>query len=253
MTLAKDCSFKSFALSDKGLIRQKNEDSYGINEENHFFALADGLGGRNAGEIASNEAIQRMLAFVGKTKSFKDCSLNENDVKELFLNGIKNVNKDIFNLSHQNSSLEGMGTTLTTLFFFHDKLFFTNIGDSRLYKLKNHQLTKLTKDDTLLEELLNFGLIDDNEAKIFPLKHVITKSIGSFESVEPSWGIENFSKDEIYLLCSDGLYGLVSHEKISSILDSDFELNQKGQMLLKEALSAGGVDNITLIIVEIKK
>ncbi len=242
---------KSFALTDKGLLRQKNEDSFGCDDQLHFYSIADGLGGRNAGEIASSETVHRLKTRLQEDSFIHNLSSEEKIIVDFFIRSIIAVNHEIFNLSRNNNMLEGMGTTLSTLYFFDEKCLFTNIGDSRIYRFRNNELTKLTNDDTLLEELLQYGLIDEKEAKIFPLKHVITKSIGSFETIDPSWGIETFQLNDIYLLCSDGLHGLVSFEKIKSILAMTTTLKEKGELLLKKALSAGGIDNITLILVEI--
>jgi serine/threonine protein phosphatase PrpC len=252
MTLAKNITLTSFALSDKGLVRPKNEDSFGFDDTIKFYAVADGLGGKNAGEVASKETVKNLLAFINDEPAFKNPFINADDALQMLIEGIKNINTQIFELSKTSHTLEGMATTLTTLLFINQKAIFTNTGDSRLYRLRDDQLTKLTKDDTLLEELLQFGLIDEKEAKIFPLKHVITKSIGTFEHVEPSFGIDSFQSNDLYLLCSDGLYGFVKDEDIKNILKSSINLKDKANQLLAAALKSGGLDNITIILTEIK-
>ena len=251
MTLAKSYTTKSFALTDKGLLRQKNEDSFGCDDLLHFYSIADGLGGRNAGEIASSETVHRLHKKIQEDSFLHHLPTQEKMIVDFFIQSIIAVNHEIFSLSRNNHQLEGMGTTLSTLYFFNEKCLFTNIGDSRIYRFRNNELKQLTNDDTLLEELLQYGLIDEKEAKVFPLKHVITKSIGSFETIDPSFGIETLQINDIYLLCSDGLHGLVSPEKIKSILAMTSTIEEKGELLLKNALSAGGIDNITLILVEI--
>jgi serine/threonine protein phosphatase PrpC len=243
---------KSFAISDKGLIRKKNEDSYGILEKHNFFSLADGLGGRNAGDVASSNTIKFLSQNVESNSILNNSELSNEKVLHFLLGSISDTNHKIFQMSQRNAEFEGMGTTLTCALFFDKKCIYGNIGDSRLYRFRENILTQITKDDTLLAELLHFGFIEEQEAKIFPLRHVITKSIGSVDFVDPTFGIEDVEIGDYYLLCSDGLHGLVSYEKIKAVFSEAISLEDKGRKLLSNALEAGGSDNITLILLEIE-
>lgn len=250
MNTATGYQISTYALTDKGLMRPINEDAYGIVEGRQFFALADGLGGRNAGEIASAETIKEVCHQIDIDSTFSNPSLSEKRVLQRLLEVISDANHKIWLMGQESSALQGMGTTLTCALFFKESLIAANVGDSRLYRLRGDQLEQLTKDDSLLSDLLQFGLIDESEAKIFPLKHVITKSIGGFEDIDTSFTITSIEAGDLYLLCSDGLHGLVSTDKISTLLKSQLSLKEKGDRLLKEALDNGGLDNITLILVQ---
>lgn len=232
-----------------GLVRQNNEDAYKVLEKYHFFALADGLGGKNSGEIASQEAVEELSYLIEQNPSFQT-EQNEAKLKKMLEHVIILTNSKIWEMSKKEGHLNGMGTTLTCALFSGNKILFGNVGDSRLYRLRHHQLEQLTHDDSLVYELLHFGLIDEEEAKSFPLKHVITKSIGGLNTVEPFILSSSIEDKDIYLLSSDGLHGSVDDKTIASILQKNTSLENISQDLIQAALLKGGHDNITVILIQ---
>lgn len=242
----------SAARSHQGLLRESNEDFYLVMNDLNLFILADGLGGKNGGDIASKEVIYSLERQAKQELSFLNKDAERTQILESLKRMIKEANRSIIALSSKNPQLEGMGSTLT-LAYFHERLcYFANIGDSRLYRLRENNLVQLTQDDTLLSELLHFGFIGKEEAQTFPLKHVISKSIGSAANIDPScMGVDKIKLDDTYLLCSDGLWNLVNEQTIKQTLNSSSSLEEISQNLVDQALIAGGADNITVIVIKI--
>lgn len=231
---------EAIGLSDKGLVRLENEDAYLLMPSCHFYALADGLGGRNSGEIASREAILHLSQSLEKKKT-----------AESILTGIQEANLKIWEMAQTNESHTGMGTTLSCIFFHDHSCFLANVGDSRIYRLRDDELQQLTQDDSLVFELVQFGLLDEQEAKTFPLKHVITKSLGGIPLIEPSISKTDVQPGDFFLLCSDGLYNPVDDATMKQILLSTNDLQQACEKMIRKALDLGGLDNITVILIHV--
>ncbi|MDR3623732.1 MAG: Stp1/IreP family PP2C-type Ser/Thr phosphatase [Chlamydiales bacterium] len=239
-----------FGLSNVGLVRQNNEDAWEALPQHNLYALADGLGGKNSGEIAARAAIEEISSCIQKNPLFNDTAKDDQEIIKALHAAIVATNLKIWEMAKSAPHLNGMGTTLTLALFWDNKIILGNVGDSRIYRVRSGKLEQLTHDDSLVFELLQFGLIDEEEAKVFPLKHVITKSIGGIATLDPSVSSLPIENNDIYLLCSDGLHGLVENLEILSILQKNDSLENISHNLIKAALSKGGHDNVTVIIIK---
>ena len=198
------------------------------------------MGGHNAGEVASSETV----------KTLKDSLLNKDAPERiLLLDAINFANNQIFKMSVKNPAMHGMGTTVTACIINDDKVTTAQVGDSRLYLIRNGTIAQITKDHSLVEMLIESGEITKEDAKHHPQKNVITKAIGTNSTIEPDF-YEFFVKpDDVILICSDGLFNMVEEEKILSLVESDVNFSSLADVLVKEAEAAGGHDNITVILI----
>lgn len=228
------------ALSHKGKIRNNNEDNFYVDEDLKFFMVADGMGGHAAGEIASKMA-------VSITSDFKfDLSDPIKSLKEL----ITKINKEIIFKSKTNSDYDGMGTTFTAALVKDNKLYYLNLGDSRIYLFNRQKgnLQKITKDHSLVAELLRKGKITEEEAFSHPQKNLVTQALGIEEELDLNTGETEISADNLILFCTDGLTDMIRKNRIEEIFNNNEDLDSLAEELLEEALANGGSDNITLII-----
>ncbi len=227
--------------TDVGNKRTFNEDSVGYYEEEDFgiFVIADGMGGHNAGEVASKIAIDTIIEYVINHK--KDRS-----EEEILNEAILSANRKIYRESLLNESCNGMGTTLVGAFVRGNNLTMVNIGDSRGYILKDGQLVKVTKDHSLVQELLDNGTITNEEAKNHPNKNVITRALGTNPVVTADYYSLDLRGVSKILLCSDGLTNEVSEEDIFRVLQG-YNGNQCME-LINMSKKNGGRDNISIII-----
>ncbi|HCO74107.1 MAG TPA: Stp1/IreP family PP2C-type Ser/Thr phosphatase [Clostridium sp.] len=227
--------------TDVGNKRTFNEDSVGYYEEEDFgiFVIADGMGGHNAGEVASRIAIDTIIEYVINHK--KDRS-----EEEILNEAILSANRKIYRESLLNESCNGMGTTLVGAFVRENNLTMVNIGDSRGYILKDGQLVKVTKDHSLVQELLDNGTITNEEAKNHPNKNVITRALGTNPVVTADYYSLDIRGVSKILLCSDGLTNEVSEEDIFRVLQG-YNGNQCME-LINMSKKNGGRDNISIII-----
>ncbi|HBA04713.1 MAG TPA: Stp1/IreP family PP2C-type Ser/Thr phosphatase [Clostridium sp.] len=227
--------------TDVGNKRTFNEDSVGYYEEEDFgiFVIADGMGGHNAGEVASRIAIDTIIEYVINHK--KDRS-----EEEILNEAILSANRKIYRESLLNESCNGMGTTLVGAFVRGNNLTMVNIGDSRGYILKDGQLVKVTKDHSLVQELLDNGTITNEEAKNHPNKNVITRALGTNPVVTADYYSLDIRGVSKILLCSDGLTNEVSEEDIFRVLQG-YNGNQCME-LINMSKKNGGRDNISIII-----
>lgn len=242
---------EAFGLSDRGLVRPNNEDALELLHSHRFYALADGLGGRNSGEIASKETLLSLCHSIQHDPILKECAKHSKKVPTQLFKVIQETNSKIWSMGQKDVTLTGMGTTLSCILFCEQSCFVANVGDSRVYRLRNGKLELLTHDDSLVFDLLQFGLIDEDEAKSFPLKHVITKSIGGVNQVEPTITESNVLTEDLFLLCSDGLYNLVEEKKIEEILTHTSTIKEATHKLIETALIFGGLDNVSVILLKI--
>ena len=249
--------FKSFGFSDQGKIRNKNEDSFLCNDNEGLFLVADGMGGRASGEKASKLAVDSVEKFVvdSRTKQDikwpveynKDLSLEQNRLLAATYAG----NLRIRNFGARHPSMEGMGTTLVGCLIDSDNLVTVNVGDSRLYRVRDGGITQITKDQSLIGERERKGELTWEEARRHPKKHILTSALGHLNN---SSSIDVFNTgiapEDLYLICSDGLYNMMNDEKIFSIISSikDKSLYKMGLSLVLEANLSGGMDNITVVL-----
>lgn len=242
----------SYGLSHKGYVRARNEDSWMHLQKEHFYALADGMGGKNGGDIASAQTIEVVCDGVKNEPIFHDPNPSIKSVNAALIKLIQTANEHVWNMAQKDITLEGMGTTLCCLCVLKRACVIANVGDSRIYRFREGALEQLTQDDSLIADLMKFDLVDDAEAKNFPLKHVITKTIGGNPEVEPALEIVDCQSGDVYLLCSDGLTNYVSHKVIEKIIANKKTIQDSAEQLVKAALDAGGLDNVTVVLVQIE-
>ena len=239
-------SLKYGVKTDRGLKRQLNEDNcnvlVGYPGVPTCFVIADGMGGHNAGEVASKLAVEKTIEYI---KYYFDLSERENLIRE----AIKISNKHIFDLAQQDSSLKGMGTTLTACLVYDKEMLVANVGDSGCYVLKQDGLKKITKDHSLVQQLIDIGSITEEEALRHPNKNIITRALGTEEDVE----VDIFKIDlrgiEKVILCTDGLTNMINRDEMQDIL-----LNNNNEDACKKMVELsklkGGRDNISVIVFE---
>lgn len=242
----------SSGATHQGYVRSANEDAWAYLPRERFYILADGMGGRKGGAIAANEALKVVCEEVKNAAIFQDTNPSIKIIKGALSAFIQKANAHVWQMAQKDPSLEGMGTTLCCLCVLKKTCLIANVGDSRIYRFRQGELDQLTHDDSLLADLMKFELVNEEEAKVFPLRHIITKSIGSLPTVDPALGFLDIQMGDIFLLCSDGLTNFVSHDKITAILKEMNTIQEGTDKLIQAALKAGGSDNITVILVQIE-
>jgi PPM family protein phosphatase len=249
----------SFGLSDVGLIRKNNEDRWLVmqsSDRDHVLIVADGMGGHQAGEIASTEAISTIEKFYsGKNLNETTWGNHENDSPMLFSKTyleqtIQKANSRIYHLSQEDSLHKGMGTTLTVAIIRNEKMLIGQVGDSRAYLIRRKKLNRLTKDHSVVQREVDLGILTPEEALMDPRKNIITKAIGIMPELDPDIYEYQLSPNDRLMICSDGLYDLVSEKEIlKCCLLPTLELGTRN--LIDSAKQYGGKDNITVIMAEI--
>ncbi len=223
-------------LSDVGRQRHTNEDRYF--ESAPMFAVADGMGGARSGEVASQIAVDE----------FKRHDPADGGPEERLAQIVQAANRKIYELAQSDESHAGMGTTLTAAFVGEGEISLGHVGDSRAYRFRDDALERLTQDHSLVEELMRMGKLSPEDAEVDPRRSIITRALGP----EPTVHVETCTypaKDgDVYLLCSDGLTGMVSEERVAEILRSRSSLEQAARELVAEANAGGGKDNITVVL-----
>jgi protein phosphatase len=237
-------NIESFGMSDLGLVRQNNEDVFNAVPEKNFFALADGMGGHNAGEIAASLAVQ----FLCERVSQADLSNSAEEMGQFLRQIVAEANAHIWGLSVQNPHYTGMGTTLCCFIIHDESLIYAHVGDSRLYRFRGH-LELLTRDHSLRASIQAQG--GQEEGKELPCKHVITRALGTTSNVMPDIGILSILPNDIYFLCSDGLSDMVPEATIEAILKVAPKIDLAVPVMIQTALEKGGNDNITVLMVKI--
>lgn len=237
------------AISNTGKVRDNNEDSYYIpDRKNHpLFIVADGIGGHNCGEVASQLAVDIIKSTIKDIDKYENLDELESD----FIKAISDANKEVFNKANSDKQYEGMGTTLTLLYVYHDAMLIGHVGDSRTYAINNEEIRQLTEDDTMVNNLVKLGEITRKEAENHPKKNIITNAVGTDESLDISLVQYNYNHGEYILMCTDGLTDMIDNEQILNIVKEKKDPSLISKELLDKALDAGGRDNVTLIIIQI--
>lgn len=235
----------AYARSDVGLVRRSNED--GVFAGSTAFAVADGMGGHAAGEIASATALQPLAELDGRQFTSDD------EINQALLDAVESANRSVVAKAEEEPDYQGMGTTLTAAVVQDDKLHLAQVGDSRAYLLRGQQpLIQLTTDHTVVEELVRDGRLDREQIENHPQRAVITRAIGIDEDVEAdSFPPLALHPEDQILLCSDGLTGPVSDEEIAEILRAHDDGESACQALIDAANAAGGPDNITVLLIRV--
>lgn len=239
---------RSYATSDVGKVRELNEDYFSVSypeDAIQLFVLADGMGGYNGGEIASQLAVNSVKNYI--SSNFENAKQTREELLELVKSASQYANMVVYEKSQSSEELKKMGTTLDICLIYQGKAYIAHIGDSRIYRYRKGFFRKLTKDHTYVQELVDVGKITKEESINHPEKNMLMKALGVAPFIEPDVMIKGFMKDDIYLMCSDGLTNMVSEDNIRKIIDENPVDSTK--LLVQAANDGGGVDNVTAIII----
>lgn len=234
-------SLRFAAGSHKGMIREGNEDSGYAGPR--LLAIADGMGGQAAGEVASSEVISTLVTL--------DDDVPGSDILTSLGTAVQRANDQLRLMVEEDPQLEGMGTTLTALLWTGQRLGLVHVGDSRAYLLRDGVLTQITQDHTWVQRLVDEGRITEEEATTHPQRSLLMRALGSGDHVEPDLSIREVRAGDRYLICSDGLSGVVSHQTMEETLASYQGPQETIQDLIQLALRGGGPDNITCIVADV--
>lgn len=237
---------KVFSITDVGRIRQMNQDYVFATDEPlgslpNLLVVADGMGGHKAGDFASKFTVETL-------KEELKLSLKEGP-EEVLMDAVQVVNHKLIQTAETDIKLDGMGTTLVAATVIDHTLYFINVGDSRLY-LINKNIKQLSRDHSLVEEMLRLGGISEEEAKHHPDKNIITRAIGVKENVEADFYEFALKKDDVILMCTDGLCNMVSEDEIFAIIKGARDIVEAGQLLVNRANENGGKDNIGIVLAQ---
>ena len=247
-------------LTDVGLKREGNEDAFSSDENSGLFIVADGMGGHLAGEVASRIAVE----MIGS--SFRRWTANETPVEELYgapdasltlpgnylSSSIRLANRVVYEMAREHDQYRGMGTTVAVVHVTPSLIVTANAGDSRIYLIRDGKLERLSRDHTLVSEQVEMGMMTPEEAETSPLKHVLTRNLGSSEEVDVDVFEIEPSPEDRFVLCSDGLTDLISDQEILEMTGGEDDPEALCRQFVRTALRRGGHDNTTVITVFVK-
>ena len=239
---------KGFARTDIGKARDMNQDYYYIpSSENdlQIYILADGMGGYNGGEIASKLAVQTVRDYI--ENNFDKIEHTKEEILNMIKKSMENANSVVYEESKKDDNLQGMGTTLDVCFIYNNKIYIGHVGDSRVYLIRKEIARKITKDHSYVQQLVEDKKITREEAEHHPKKNMLLKALGCTSYVEPDIRARNIEKDDIFLMCSDGLTNMVEESKMYEVVEQYKE--KAPEILVNLANDAGGDDNITVITI----
>ena len=246
---------EAFGNSDLGLVRQRQEDSFRVLTDLGLFMVADGMGGGNAGDRASRmtvDCVQEALADEEMTLPLGVSAQSTALPSEVLLvAGVQRANARLFRLAQHNLAMAGMGTTFSGLALFDNRVAIAHVGDSRIYRLRGDELMQLTTDHSLLEEAIRGGQWKRDEAHLFPWRNVITRAVGTRDTIEVDTLVDEPVAGDTYLLCSDGLHGMVRDQQIRAVLRRERDLTRAVSRLISLAIEGGGEDNVTAVLVRV--
>lgn len=242
-----------YGLTDEGLVRDHNEDYISWAPESGLVILADGMGGHNAGEVASELAVTSISEVLNEVLSpeIKDsCGI---DFKEVVHEAVVYANDEINHHAKEHPECSGMGTTIVMALFHDNSVIFASVGDSRIYRFRKGELKQVTIDHSLVQEMVDNGYMSEEEALNSNNRNLITRALGIAEDVKVDVTVDETEKNDIYLLCSDGLSDMIDDELIfSTLVKSRQNLKRAGEDLVKLAKEHGGHDNVSVILVACK-
>ncbi|MBW2732398.1 MAG: Stp1/IreP family PP2C-type Ser/Thr phosphatase [Deltaproteobacteria bacterium] len=244
------------AKTDVGMKRTHNEDYFSLMEDEQLFIVADGMGGHSSGEVASRMAAETVSEFYQRTKDedatwpYKmDRSLSY--IENRLACGIKLANYKIYETASKDIRFKGMGTTLVTCLINGDKIYVAHVGDSRCYRIREGKIEQITRDHSLLEDYKDAKPdMTAEEEQHFPHKNVITRALGMRDSVQVDIGTRDVADGDKYILCSDGLSGMVTDDEMQKLVEESTDLENAVAELVDQANRAGGTDNITTLVLE---
>ena len=240
---------KAYAKSDKGNVRETNEDYFYISnslDQIQLFLLADGMGGYNGGEIASQLAIQTAKNYI--ENNFKDIEKDRDSIIQLLGSSMEYANMVVYEKAKENPELQGMGTTLEICLIYNNKAYIGHVGDSRIYRVRKQFIRKLTQDHSYVQKLVKEGTITKEQAEHHPQKNMLMKALGCNAFVEPDVMVKGFLKEDVLVMCSDGLSNMVTQDDIYKMASGNIE--QATVDLVDKANENGGYDNITVVIIK---
>ncbi|MEY4428685.1 MAG: hypothetical protein RLZZ182_1374 [Pseudomonadota bacterium] len=241
--------FEFFALTDTGRVRNNNEDCIATDPASGVAVLADGMGGYNAGEVASQMACDFILGELVRWLNEAARSASDADVKRAMDICVDNANRAIFTAANSNATFAGMGTTLVVSVFRPGRALVGHIGDSRAYRFREGTLSQITKDHSLLQEQIDAGILTPEQAAVSANKNLVTRAVGVEDFVLLETRAHDLQADDLVLMCSDGLSDMLNDRQIEDILRLGGSLSDLGQALISAANGAGGRDNIAVVLV----
>ncbi len=244
-------TFRFHAQTHPGLQRENNEDAVSYDEASGVAVLADGMGGYNAGEVASGMATAIIGAEMSRWLAEAGATASAQDIRRALEVCVGQANASIYRAAQDNPQYAGMGTTLVVGVFRGSTLVLGHIGDSRCYRWRRGQLSRITKDHSLLQEQVDAGLLTPEQAEVSVNKNLVTRAVGVDDSVLLEVHDHLVEPGDTYLLCSDGLSDLVRDAEIVNILQQPLPAPQRAQRLIDAANAAGGRDNITVLLVDV--
>ena len=237
---------KTFSITDVGMVRQVNQDyvfttgkPLGILQ--NLFVVADGMGGHQAGDYASKCTVEVMIKEIAKSEG--------EDIERVLVKAIKAANREIIKEASGDEHLKGMGTTVVAATVKEQMLYFANVGDSRLYVV-DKQLRQITRDHSLVDEMVRMGEINADEARVHPDKNIITRAVGAADHVEADFFEVELCEDDRILLCTDGLTNMVRDKEICDTIRQNDNIETAASQLVAMANANGGRDNITVMIIK---
>ena len=233
---------KIYGNTHKGLVRNSNQDNFYIDQSGEWCLVADGMGGHKGGETASALAVSSIKSYL---------SQNNGDTEDILRTAIVKANNEVFEHSLKVPELDGMGTTVVLLKMENNIAFIAHVGDSRAYLIRDDKMNQVTEDHTYVNELVKNGIITEEEGERHPKRNIITRALGGDALVEPDIFRIGIKKDDVLLLCTDGLYNEVSEDKIVSIISEADSMTDACRLLVNAANRSGGRDNITVICLKI--
>ena len=242
-----------FALkTHAGLVRPLNEDAIGADPSCGLFVLADGLGGYNAGEVASVMAISAVLDRLSAALAASQAGNAPFAPDEAIYDTVGEINATIYNAALNSAAFEGMATTLVIAWFLGTRLWIAHTGDSRLYRFRNGALEQLTRDHSFSQELLDAGMVTEEEARLLPAKNLVTRALGAAADIEPEIQDVEVQAGDLLLLCSDGLTEMVGTYEIAGLLSiGEDDTHETARRLIDLANESGGRDNISVVLIRV--
>lgn len=236
--------------SDRGQCRSLNEDAVFVLPGHQLYIVADGVGGHNAGDLASRLAVESIADYVNSRPADPDSTLAQ--LKEYFLDCYSKANEKIYSMASQPGSSYGMATTCVSCFVRKDQAYVVNVGDSRAYLIRDGRLSQISVDHSRVQELVDSGLITKEEAMMRPDRNMITRALGGDPVVQPDFFSFTIYPGDTILLCTDGLYSELSGARIAALCSRYKTMHRLTKQLVDEANSNGGRDNISVVCIRVQ-
>jgi len=250
MSLFSEMMYEFFSSTDAGQVRDNNEDAILVNEMARLAILADGMGGSQAGEVASGMATALISVRLGTWLAKRGAQASTTEARGAIRASVERANHGIFQAASAHGEYKGMGTTLVVAVFRDAELLLGHVGDSRAYRWRDGRLARLTRDHSWLQSQIDAGLLSPREAINSPYKGVITRALGAEPEVELELQTLPLEDGDLFLLCSDGLTDMLDDDDLRLLLAQGGSLPELGQRLMQQANERGGNDNISLILIQ---